>query len=62
VVLETSDVGWDKIQSVFSWVRMWGGGITLAYVAQGAVTMIAAASLAWLWRSRTVYPIKAAGC
>jgi len=26
-----------KIQSVFSWVRMWGGGLTLAYALQGAV-------------------------
>ncbi len=33
VVLEQGDTGWYKIQSVFSWVRMWGGGITLAYAA-----------------------------
>ena len=30
--------GWHKIQSVFSWVRMWGGGVPLAYAVQGAVT------------------------
>ena len=28
------ETGWYKIQSVFSWVRMWGGGIALAYAAQ----------------------------
>ena len=28
VVLEQGDTGWHKIQSVFSWVRMWGGGVT----------------------------------
>jgi len=61
VVLESNEIGWHKIQSVFSWVRMWGGDITLAYAVQGAVTVIAAASLAWLWRSRAAYPIKAAG-
>ena len=31
VVLEQGGTGWYKIQSVFSWVRMWGGGIALAY-------------------------------
>src|SRR5450756_51567 len=31
VVLEQGGTGWFKIQSVFSWVRMWGGGIALAY-------------------------------
>ena len=39
VVLEQGDTGWHKIQSVFSWVRMWGGGIALAYAVQGAVTL-----------------------
>jgi hypothetical protein len=61
VVLETNEIGWNKIQSTFSWVRMWGGGITFAYVAQGAMTVFAAVSLAWLWRSRAAYAIKAAG-
>ncbi len=41
VVLEQGGTGWYKIQSVFSWVRMWGGGITLAYALQGAVTLAA---------------------
>ena len=36
VVLERGDTGWHKIQSVFSWVRMWGGGVTLAYVLQAS--------------------------
>ena len=39
VVLEQGDTGWHKIQSVFSWVRMWGGSIALAYAVQGAVTV-----------------------
>ena len=25
IVLEAGDTGWHKIQSVFAWVRMWGG-------------------------------------
>jgi hypothetical protein len=60
VVLEQGGTGWYKIQSVFSWVRMWGGGIALAYAVQGAVTLAVAASLCWLWRSAAAYALKAA--
>src|SRR4029079_18873141 len=41
-------------------VRMWGGGIPLAYVVQVAVTLAMAVGLAWLWRSRASFPIKRA--
>jgi alpha-1,2-mannosyltransferase len=61
VVLEQGGTGWYKIQSVFAWVRMWGGGVTLAYAAQGAVVLAVAAALTWLWRSPAAYPLKAAG-
>jgi len=60
IVLEQGDTGWHKIQSVFSWVRMWGGGVSLAYAVQAAVTLLVAAALAWLWRSRAAFPLKAA--
>ena len=60
MVLEQGGTGWHKIQSVFSMVRMWGGGIALAYAAQGAVTIAVAAALTWLWRSAAAYPLKAA--
>jgi hypothetical protein len=59
VVLEQGGTGWHKIQSVFSMVRMWGGGVPLAYAMQGAVTVALAATLIWLWRSAASYPIKA---
>lgn len=39
---------------------MWGGGVTLAYAIQGAVTLAIAAALVWLWRSTTAFPLKAA--
>ena len=61
VVLEQGGTGWYKIQSVFSWVRMWGGGIALAYALQGAVTVLLAAALGWLWRSPAAFSLKAAG-
>jgi glycosyl transferase family 87 len=60
VVLEQGGTGWHKIQSVFSWVRMWGAGVPLAYAAQGAVILAVAATLVWLWRSTATYPLKAA--
>ena len=59
-VLEAGGTGWHKIQSVFAWVRMWGGGLPLAYAAQGAATLAAAGALVWLWRSEAAFPLKAA--
>ncbi len=61
VVLETGNTGWHKIQSVFSWVRMWGGPVPLAYAIQTIVTLTLAAAMVWLWRSAAAFPVKAAG-
>jgi hypothetical protein len=61
VVLENGDTGWYKIQSIFSWVRMWGGSIPLAYALQTIATIVLAAALVWLWRSRVDFSVKAAG-
>jgi hypothetical protein len=36
IVLEQGGTGWEKIQSVFSAVRNWGGNLATAYAAQGA--------------------------
>jgi len=60
IVLEHGGTGWYKIQSVFAWARMWGGGVTLAYLMQGAETAAVAGALIWLWRSPAAYPLKAA--
>jgi alpha-1,2-mannosyltransferase len=61
VVLESGGTGFHKIQSAFSWARMWGGSVPLAYGIQGAVTLGIAIALVWLWRSDAPYPRKAAG-
>jgi hypothetical protein len=61
VVLEQGDTGWEKIQSVFSAVRMWGAGVHLAYAVQSALALMLAASLAWLWHSDAAFELKAAG-
>jgi hypothetical protein len=60
VVLEQGGTGWHKIQSVFSWVRMWGGGVPLAYAVQGIVSLAVAVSLVRLWRSAAPFALKAA--
>jgi alpha-1,2-mannosyltransferase len=60
VVLEQGNTGWHKIQSVFSWARMWGASIPLAYALQGALILALGAALVWLWRSAASYPLKAA--
>src|SRR6202043_2747204 len=53
VVLEQGDTGWHKIQSIFSWARMWGAPVPLAYAIQGAATLALAMASAWLWHGRS---------
>jgi len=61
VVLEQGDTGWHKIQSIFSWARMWGAPVSLAYAIQGAATLVFAMASAWLWHGKAPYPLKASG-
>jgi hypothetical protein len=60
VVLEEGNTGWHKIQSIFSWVRMWGGAVPLAYAVQGVATAALAVAVVWVWRSKAAYALKAA--
>jgi hypothetical protein len=60
VVLEQGGTGWEKIQSIFSAVRMWGAGVPLAYGVQSALTLAVAACIVWLWRSAAAFELKAA--
>jgi hypothetical protein len=59
VVLEQGGIGWEKIQSVFSAMRMWGAGVHLAYAVQITLALMLAASLAWLWQSNAEFELKA---
>lgn len=62
VVLEQGDTGWHKIQSIFSWARMWGAPVPLAYGIQAVMTLAVAVATAWLWRDKTApQALKAAG-
>jgi hypothetical protein len=60
VLLEQGAVGYEKLQSAFAAVRLWGGPVPLAYAAQGIVSLIALASVIWTWRKRGDHAIKAA--
>jgi alpha-1,2-mannosyltransferase len=60
LLLEQGDVGFEKLQSVFAAVRMWGGGVTLGYIVQGAASVATVGSVAWVWRSSTDRDLKAA--
>jgi hypothetical protein len=59
LVLEQGGIGWEKIQSVFSAVRMWDAGVRTAYAIQIALALMLAASLAWLWQSDAAFELKA---
>ena len=61
IVLEQGDTGWEKIQSIFSAARNWGANVATAYAIQGALALLLAASIAWLWHSDAAFELKAAG-
>jgi hypothetical protein len=61
VVLEQGTTGWEKIQSAFSALRMWGANVHTAYTVQITLALILAASLAWLWQGDAAFELKAAG-
>jgi alpha-1,2-mannosyltransferase len=60
VVLEEGSTGWERIQSVFSAVRMLGGSVALAYQVQCAVTLIVIGATVWVWRKGTSFELRAA--
>jgi alpha-1,2-mannosyltransferase len=60
LLLEQGDVGFEKLQSVFAAIRIWGGGVPLAYWAQGAASVAAIGGVAWLWRTSADRDLKAA--
>lgn len=60
VVLEQGSAGWERIQSLFSAVRLLGGSIGLAYTLQAIYAAAAAAAVIWIWRSRAGMALKSA--
>jgi hypothetical protein len=60
LLLEQGNVGFEKLQSVFAAVRMWGASIPVAYAVQGVVSAAVVCSTAWTWRSACNRDTKAA--
>jgi alpha-1,2-mannosyltransferase len=60
VLLEQGSVGFEKLQSVFAAVRLWGGAVPLAYALQGAVSVFVILATAWTWRGPEHRELKAA--
>lgn len=55
--------GWadfGKLQTALGLVRTLGGPESLAWIAQATVALAAAAAVAWLWRSKAGFDLKAA--
>lgn len=61
VFLEQGNTGFEKLQSVFGAVRLWGGSVGLAYAVQAVVTGAVAIGVVMLWRSGADARLKAAG-
>ena len=60
VVLEQGNTGFYKMQSLFAWIRMWGGGASLAYGAQAGAALLVLCGLVRIWRAGIATANKAA--
>jgi arabinofuranan 3-O-arabinosyltransferase len=60
VVLGEGHADFDRLQSVFGFIRARGGDESLAWAVQGAWSVVLAIGIVWLWRSRAPFDLKAA--
>jgi alpha-1,2-mannosyltransferase len=60
VLLEQGSVGFERLQSAFAAVRLWGGSVPLSYAVQGVVSALAVLATAWAWRMSDNHALKAA--
>jgi len=61
-ILEANGVGYDKMVSVFAWLRLWRLPVPAAYVGQGIATILVILLTLRLWRSGDVRLQGAALC
>jgi hypothetical protein len=59
-ILDQGAVGYEKMISVFAWMRLWGVPLSLSYLAQMLVSLSVAAGIFWLWRSHAGLRLKGA--
>jgi arabinofuranan 3-O-arabinosyltransferase len=60
VVLGEGGADWQRLQSLFGFLRAHGANEALAWSVQGAAAFALAVWLIWLWRSRAAFELKAA--
>src|SRR5262245_14005563 len=60
VVFERGNTGFEKFQSAFAWMRMWGVPPAVAYGLQGVVTGAVLVACLWIWHGRASHRLKAA--
>ena len=60
IVLGEGHADFDRLQSVFGFVRAHGGNESLAWTVQTVWSLALAGGLVWLWRSRAPFDLKAA--
>ena len=60
IVFETGNTGFEKFQSIFAWVGLWGGPLKLSYALQGVVTLFVLAATVWIWWSPVSNRLKGA--
>jgi hypothetical protein len=52
VIIENGVTGWQKIQSPFAMIRMWGGSLASAYAVQAVATIVSIGAAVWAARRR----------
>jgi hypothetical protein len=60
IVLEPDSASFEKFQSAFAWMRLWGQPLAVAYGVQALVTGSVLLACVWLWRSGVAFRLKAA--
>jgi alpha-1,2-mannosyltransferase len=60
VVLEQGGSGFEKLQSAFAAVRLWGFSVATAYVVQAVVSLLTALAVIWIWRRTAKFDLQAA--
>jgi hypothetical protein len=60
IVLEPDTTTFEKFQSAFAWMRLWGLSLPVAYSLQALVTGGALIGCIWIWRSGIAFRLKAA--
>ena len=60
LIIESGEVQFYTMQTVFAGVRLLGGGIPVAYLVQITTATVAAAIIIWVWVQNTRFELKAA--